>query len=170
MTLKSSKGFCSFKEPFFPAFYQSESLAVCWAKGGRFPMISIKDKAGRLLFMALTLIVQGSSIPSLPSFPSICCGCNNASCTWWEGEILIYSWSFQVSLSAFQILFDRRKTKHGSQWGISRCSATKSDPGDLRGRGGRAPATPYPLPGVALALQEPHRPSKFNGYFPLPGS
>lgn len=93
--------------------------------------------------MALTLIVQGSSIPSVPSFPSICRGCNNVSCTWWEGKILIYSWAFQVSLSAFEIFFDRRKAKHGSQWGIPHCPATKRDPGDPLGLGGRAPATPF---------------------------
>lgn len=102
MTLKSSKGFCSFKEPFFPAFYQSECLAGMLGKGGHFLMVSIKDKAGRLLFMALTLIVQGSSVPLVLSFPSICCGCNNISRTWWEGEILNYSGSIQ---SGFTVCF-----------------------------------------------------------------
>lgn len=119
---------------------------------GRSRVISIKARAGRLLFMALTLIVLSVTRPGIPQ-PSL------------RVRHLLYLWEGGVGSSSLQSGFSscfptlcERKTPNVGP--LEEASALPQ-PGVSAGMRWEPPACSE----LALALEDPHTPSKFASSF-----
>lgn len=130
-------------------------------KRGRLRVISLKNRAGRLLFMALTLIVLSAT----GLYPPQPCRGRRSLLYLWEGGGASGFFS-QVSAAAFKPSV-REKPKTWGCLGRHPLSLSQEGAQGCAGMRWKPPAALVPWSELALDPGDPHTPSRFNRSFLL---